>query len=72
MNYLLDPTKNYSRKSSIVYDENGIPVVRFKTYLPDFKKLSADAVNYMNKYYNADPDKFEVFEVENTTQLELF
>jgi hypothetical protein len=73
---MLDPTKTYSRTSSIVYDENGNPVLKFKTYLPDFKKLSVDGIKYMNRYFEASPEKFEVYGQENNEesnqQLQLF
>lgn len=70
----LDPTKNYSRKRSIVYDENDTPIIKFNSYLPDFAKLSVDAINYMNRYFEASPEKFELFNQEKETyqQLELF
>lgn len=69
---MLDPTKTYSRISSIVYDENGTRILRFKSYLPDFKKLSVDAIKYMNTYYAVSPEKFELFEKEETQQLSFF
>lgn len=74
MNLPLDPTKNYSRKQSIVYDEDGNPVLKFNSYLPDFAKLSVDGINYMNRYFKASTEKFEVFNQEENTnqQLELF
>ena len=68
MNHPLDPTKNYSRKANVVYDENNMPVVRFKIYLSDFKNLSADA---MNKYYAASPQKFELFNSQETNDHKL-
>jgi hypothetical protein len=72
---ILDPTKKYSRKQSIVYDENDIPIIKFNSYLPDFAKLSVEGINYMNRYFKASPEKFEVFnQDDNNTnqQLELF
>lgn len=69
---MLDLTKTYSRTASIVYDENNNPVLRFKYYLPDFKKLSVEAIKYMNRYLKASPDKFEIIEQEENQQLQLF
>ncbi|MBP1222634.1 hypothetical protein [Flavobacterium sp. 1355] len=70
---LLNPNSTYSRKSSIVYDESGFPVLKFKSYLPNFEKLSVDAIKYMNRYYEADPEKFEVYNKEDrAAQLSLF
>ncbi|MFH6944593.1 hypothetical protein [Flavobacterium sp. FlaQc-50] len=73
---MLDPNKTYSRTASIVYDENGIQVLKFNSYLPDFTKLSVDAINYMNRYMSASPEKFEIFSQEankeNDQQLQLF
>jgi len=69
---LLNPNSTYSRKSSIVHDENGFPVLKFKSYLLDFKKLSADAIKYMNRYYEAAPAKFEVLINKSPQQFELF
>lgn len=73
---MLDPTKTYSRKSSIVYDESGTPVLKFNSYLPDFDKLSVDGIKYMNRYFEASPDKFEVYtqeaKEEDNQQLQLF
>jgi hypothetical protein len=70
---LLNPNSTYSRKSSIVYDENGFPVLKFKSYLPDFEKLSVDAIKYMNRYYEAAREKFEVYDnEEKESQLSLF
>ncbi|OHT44443.1 hypothetical protein B0A71_12840 [Flavobacterium tructae] len=61
---ILFPTKVYSRKNSIVYDEQGIEVLKFNSYLPDFAKLSVDTINYMNRYYLISPEKFEVLNQE--------
>lgn len=73
---MLDPTKTYSRKSSIVYDETGTPVLKFNSYLPDFNKLSVDGIKYMNRYFEASPEKFEVLQKEDNSQeneqLQLF
>jgi hypothetical protein len=71
MNLPLDPTKNYSRKQSIVYDENDTPIIKFNSYLPDFAKLSVDGINYMNRYFEASPEKFEVFNQEKVTNQQL-
>lgn len=62
---MLEPTKTYSRKASIVYDENGTAVLKFNSYLPDFEKLSVDGIKYMNRYFEASPEKFEVFKNED-------
>lgn len=74
MNLPLDPSKTYSGKSSIVYDENGFPVLKFNSYLPDFDKLSVDGIKYMNKYYAASPEKFEILNFKDVEgeQFELF
>jgi hypothetical protein len=74
MSLPLDPTKNYSRKLSTVYDENGTAVLKFNSYLPDCDKMRVEGINYMNRYFEASPEKFELFNQEENAnqQLELF
>jgi uncharacterized protein YfbU (UPF0304 family) len=70
---MLDPTKTYSRKSSIVYDENDIQIVKFEEIFPDFDKLSEQAINYLNRYIEMFPNKIEIFKPEEEKQqLTLF
>ena len=68
---MLKPNLHYSRKNSIVYHE-GVPLVTFDSYFPDFDRLSVTGIEYLNKYMSMYPDKFKILDKVEDKIIKIF
>ncbi len=68
---LLDKTKNYTRRDSIIYDENGNKVVTLKQKFIDceFNSSFSSSYDYMNKYIEQFPHLVTIH-IENVTKVD--
>lgn len=65
---LLDKTKIYTRRDSIIYDENGNKVVTLKQKFVDceFNSYFISSYDYMNKYIENNPHLVTIH-IDNVT-----
>lgn len=70
---MLNPSETYSRKKNILYDAQGIKILKFLTDTVDRENISGDLVVNLNDYIKTFPERVEIVNTESSeTQLTLF
>lgn len=67
---MLNPSKTYHRKKSIIYDESGNQILKFTDFTNDATGLTGNLVENMNNYIRCYSERVEI--IKENVQLNLF
>lgn len=70
---MLNPEETYHRKKDILYDSQGVEVLKFLEHTVDSADLTGDLVNNMNMFIKCYPERVEFLDQKKeNVQLNLF
>jgi len=71
---MLDTSKKYTRRNSVLYDENGKALITFQRKYHDFDFNTKSSIEYVNRYVTMNPQLVTIHQEEKpkTEILTLF